>query len=86
MTRPTLIDLNPNEYNQELCYHQFMINLDRFNRSCNTPDDASSRICVPNKTEDENLRAVNIIMRINESKILTTYISCECKCKFDRRK
>ena len=23
--------------------------------------------------------------KINESKILTKYISCECKCKFDEK-
>ena len=27
-----------------------------------------------------------MITEINESKILTKYISCECKCKFDGRK
>ena len=27
-----------------------------------------------------------MIIGINESKILTKHISCECKCKFDARK
>ena len=31
MTRPTLIDLNPNKYNQGLCCYPFMVNLDRCN-------------------------------------------------------
>ena len=55
MTRPTLIKLNLDEYNQELRYYPFMVNLDKFNGRCNTLDDLSSRICVPNKTEDVNL-------------------------------
>ena len=29
---------------------------------------------------------VNIITRINGSKTLTKHISCECKCKLDRKK
>ena len=29
MTRPNLIHLNPDEYNQELRYHPFMVNLNR---------------------------------------------------------
>ena len=33
MTRPTLIDLNPDEYNQGLCYYPFVVNLDRCNGS-----------------------------------------------------
>ena len=27
-----------------------------------------------------------MITRINESKTLTKYVSCKCKCKFDGRK
>ena len=44
MTRPTLIDLNPDECNQGFRYYQFMIILDRYSRSCNTLDDPSGRI------------------------------------------
>ena len=35
------------------------------------------------KTEDLNLSVFKIITGISESKTLTKYISCECKCKFD---
>ena len=61
-----------------------MINL--VNGSCNTLDDLSDRICVPNKTEDVNLSVFNMIIRINELKTLANHISCKCKCKFDNRK
>ena len=44
----TRIDLNPNK----LGYYPFMVNLGRCNGSCNTLNDLSSRIYVPNKTED----------------------------------
>ena len=53
MTRPTLIDLDLDEYNQGLRQYSFTINLDRCNGSCNTLDSPSSRICAPNKTEDD---------------------------------
>ena len=46
----------------------------------------SNKLCVPNKTEDLNLSMFNMIVGINESKILTKHISCECKCRFDGRK
>ena len=46
----------------------------------------SNKVCVPNKTEDLNLSLFNMITGINESKILTIDISCECKCKFDGNK
>ena len=67
MIRPTLVDLNPDEYNQGLCHYPFMVNLDQLNGSCNTLDDLSSGICVPHKTEDVNFNVFNMITGINES-------------------
>ena len=61
----TLIDLNPDECNQGLCYYSFMLNLDRCNRNCNTLNESSNRICVPNKAEDVNLNDFNLITKIN---------------------
>ena len=37
-------------------------------------------------TEELNLSVSNVIPGINELKILTKHISCECKCKCDGRK
>ena len=36
--------------------------------SCNTVNDLSNKVCVPNKTEDLNLTAFNMITWINELK------------------
>ena len=49
--QPTLINLHPNEYSQEIDYHPFAIKLDRCVRSCNTLNDLSNKVCVANKTE-----------------------------------
>ena len=54
--------------------------------SCNTLNDLSNKLCFPNKIEDLNLRAFNMITGINESKTLTKHISCKCKCGFDGKK
>ena len=79
MIRPTLIDLNPVEFN---CY-PFMVSLDKYSRSCNAADDLSTKICIPNKTKDVNVKAFNTITRTNEAKIMVKHISCDCKCKFN---
>ena len=63
-----------------------MVNLGRYHGSCNTLDDISGRIYVPNKTEGANLSVLNMITETNESKTLSKHISCECKCIFDGRK
>ena len=82
----TLINLHPNESSQEFPYYSFSIKLDRCVGICNTLNDLSNKVCVPNKTEDLNLSVFNMITGINESKTLTKHISCECKCKFDEKK
>ena len=71
MTQPTLINLHPNEYSQEFHYYLFVVELDRCVGSCNTLNDLSHKLCIPNKTEDLNLSVFNIITGINESKTLT---------------
>ena len=86
MTQPTLIYLNLNEYNHKFHYYPFAVKLDRCVGSCNTLNDLSNNVCVPNKTEDLNLSEFNIITGINQSKILTKNIPCNCKCRFDGRK
>ena len=86
MTQPTLIDLHPIEYIEELRCYPFVVNLDRCIGSCNTLNDLSNKLCVPNKTAGLNLSVFNMITGLNELKILTKHISCECKCQFDGRK
>ena len=86
MTQPTLIILRPNEYSQEFHYYPFAVKLDKCIGICNTFNDLSNKVCIPNKTEDLNLSVFNIITGINKSKTLTKHISCECKCKFDGKK
>ena len=62
------------------------IDVDRFVGSCNTLNDLSNKVCVPNKTQDLNPSVFNMITGINESKTLTKHILCQCKCKFGGRK
>ena len=54
----TLINLHPNEYSQGVNYCPFLVKLDRCVRGCNTLNDLSNKVCVPNKTENLNLSAL----------------------------
>ena len=63
-----------------------MVNVNRCAGSCNTLEDLSNKVFVPNKTDDLNLSVFNIISGTNQSKILTKYISFKCKRKCDGRK
>ena len=67
MTEPTLINLHPPEYSQDLLYYSFAVNLDRCVVTCNTLDDLSNRVHVPKKIGYLNLKVFNIITRKHES-------------------
>ena len=82
MVRPTLIDLN----SDELYYYPFIVSMDKYDGSCNTAEDPFCRICAPNKIENVNLKAFNMITGKNESKILAKRIACECRYEFAGRK
>ena len=41
--QPTLTNLHPNEYSQELCYYPFAVKLDK---SCNTLNDLSNNYVI----------------------------------------
>ena len=57
-----------------------MISLDTCSDSV---DDLSTKICVPSKTEEINVKVFNVITNKNKAKTMIKHISCECKCKFN---
>ena len=66
MIQHTPMNLHPNEYKQELHYFPFAVKLDRCVRICNTLNDLSNKVCVPNKTEDLNVSVFNMITNIKK--------------------
>ena len=63
-----------------------LLSISRCVGSCNTLNDLSNKVCVPNKTKDLNLSVFSVITGINQSKRLTKHVSCKCKCRFNRKK
>ena len=84
--QPILTNFHLKEYGKKLRYYPLVVKLDRGVGICNTLNDLCNKVCAPNKTEDLNLSVFSMIKGINQSKILTKHLSCECKCKFDGRK
>ena len=86
MIQPNLNNLHFNEYSQEFHYYPFAVKLDRVVGSCNTLNDLSIEVYIPNKREDLNLIVLNMIKSKNDWKTLTKHISGPCKCKLDGTK
>ena len=61
VSKPTLINLYPNQYSQELHYYPFTVNVDRCVASCSNLNNLSNKVCIPIKTEDLNLSMFNMI-------------------------
>ena len=78
MIRPTLTDLNP----VALKNYPLMISLNKCNGSCNSIHDLSTKICVPSKTKDINVKVFNMITNKYESKTMVKHNSCDWKCKY----
>ena len=53
--QPTLINLHPSEYSQEVHYYPFSVKLNRCAGTCNNLNELSNKVCLSNKTEDLNL-------------------------------
>ena len=50
MIQPTVINLHYNECSQEFHYYLFAVKLDRCVGSCNTLNELSNKVFVPNRT------------------------------------
>ena len=72
---PTLINLHFKKYSQEFYYHPFAGKLDKSVGNYDTLNGLSNKVWVLNKTEDLRLSLLNMIAKINESKISTKHIS-----------
>ena len=68
LIKKMFINLHRNEYTQGLHYYPFTVNLDRCVGICNAVNDLSTKVFVPNKTEDLNLSMFNMNTGLNESK------------------
>ena len=56
MTQAILVNLHPNEHSWKFHNYPFAVKLDRCVASCNTLNDLSNKVCLPNKTEKKNIK------------------------------
>ena len=82
MIPPTLNNFYPNEYSYNFYYYLFSVKLDRSVGSCNTLNDLSKKVYIPNEIKDLNLSVFNMITGISELRKITEHISCEYKFRF----
>ena len=54
--------------------------------SCSFIDDHYTRVCVPNKVKNINVKVFNLMLWVNETRFLIQHESYECKCGLNEGK
>ena len=71
---------------KEIHYYPYIVTLEKCGESWNTLHDLSNRLCAPITTDDVNVKVFNMITKINKSKLLLKYISCDRGCRLDGKR
>ena len=75
--------LNVNEGIGEALFYPYNVLVNKFSGSCNTLDNAMSKICVPKIIKNVNMKVYNFLMRLNETRNVLWHESCKCVCRLN---
>ena len=77
--RQKIINLNINEP----FFYPYSIKINKCKASCNTINDPYTKICVPEKIKNTNVKVFNLMSRTNETRHIIWHKTCKCKCRLD---
>ena len=77
--RPTLLNMN----SDETLFYPLTVSVKKCGGSCNPIDDLYTRVCVPNKVKNTNVKIFNLISGVNETRFFVQHESCKCKCELN---
>ena len=79
MPKPKILDVN--EGTGEGLFYPYNVLVNKCSGSCNTLDNAMSKICAPKIIKNVNMKVYNFLMRLNETRNVLGRESCKCVCK-----
>ena len=77
--RSEITNINSNEPT----FHPYSIEVNKCSSSCNNINDPHAKLCVPNVVKNINVKVFNLVSRNNETRHITWYETCKCKCRLD---
>ena len=77
MARPKIINTNANEP----VFYPLSIKVNKCRGDCNTINDPMAKLCVPDVVKDLNVKAFNMLARINETRKVVWHETCKCVCR-----
>ena len=81
MPRPKILDVN--EGIGEALFYPYKVLVNKCSGSCNTLDNAMSKICVPKMIKNVSMQVYNFLMRLNETRNVLWHENCKCVCKLN---
>ena len=75
--RSKIIDVN----NNEPIFYPYSIKVNKCSGSCNTINNPFAKLFVPDITKNINVKVVNLMARINETRQIVWHETCKCICK-----
>ena len=76
MARPKITQTNANEP----VFYPFSIKVNKCGGDCNTINDPMAKLCVPDTVKDMNIKVLNMLSRINETRKIVWHETCKCIC------
>ena len=77
-TRPKIIDVN----NNEPVFYRYSIKVNKCSGGCGSINNPYAKICIPDITKSLNVKLVNLMQRVNETRRVTWHETCKCVCRF----
>ena len=81
MPRPKILDVN--EGVGEALFYPYNVLVNKCSGSCNTFDNPTAKLRVPNVIKRVNMQVYNFLMRLNETRNVLWHESCKCVCKLN---
>ena len=76
-TRPKIINVNSNDP----VFYPYSIKVNKYSGSCNNISDPYAKLCVPDIVKNMNVKAFNLLTRINETRNVIWHETCKCICR-----
>ena len=78
-TRSQVVNINSNNP----IFYPFNIKIKKCNGNCININDPYAKICVPDVIIKLNVKAFNLMSRINETKFIEWHEKCKCICRLN---
>ena len=64
-------------------FFTFCIKASKCSGSCNNINNPCAQLCIPDVAKNLNVKVLNLVSGINETRRMEWHETCKCKCRFN---